>query len=49
MNLEGFGKRGMELGDDPEGIKETKNPLHEEYLSLIDDINLIESNLESKD
>ena len=22
MNLEGFGKRGMELGDDPEGIKE---------------------------
>ncbi len=35
MNLEGFGKRGMELGDDPEGIKETKNPLHEEYLSLI--------------
>ena len=35
MNLEGFSKRGMELGDDPEGIKETKNPIEEEYLSLI--------------
>lgn len=38
MSLEGFSKKGMELGNDPEGIRETKNAtdnLHTEYLNSI--------------
>ena len=35
MNLEGFSKRGMELGDDPEKISETKNGLRQRYLNAI--------------
>ena len=35
MNLEGFSKRGMELGDDPEKISETKNDLRQRYLNAI--------------
>lgn len=38
MSLEGFSKKGMELGNDPEGIRETKNAtdnLHSEYLNSI--------------
>lgn len=38
MSLEGFNKKGMELGNDPEGIRETKNAtdnLHTEYLNSI--------------
>lgn len=29
MSLEGFSKRGMELGNDPERINETKNDLRQ--------------------
>lgn len=43
MNLEGFSKRGMELGDDPEGIRETKdlrqqnanNDLRQQYIRTV--------------
>ena len=35
MSLEGFSKRGMELGNDPEKIKETKNDLAKQYLNTI--------------
>lgn len=38
MSIEGFSKRGMELGNDPEGIRETKNAtdnLHTEYLNFV--------------
>ena len=38
MSIEGFSKRGMELGNDPEGIRETKNAtdnLHTEYLNSV--------------
>lgn len=35
MSLEGFSKRGMELGNDPEGLSETKNDLRQQYLSAI--------------
>ena len=34
-NLEGFSTRGMELGDDPEGIKETNNDLNEQYMEAV--------------
>ena len=36
MSLEGFSKRGMELGTDPEGIKETKNDLIQQYIRTIE-------------
>lgn len=35
MSLEGFSKKGMELGNNPEGISETKNDLRQQYLSAI--------------
>ncbi len=35
MSLEGFSKKGMELGNNIEGINETKNNLHQQYLSAI--------------
>lgn len=35
MNLEGFSKKGMELGNNPEGLNETKNDLRQQYLSAI--------------
>lgn len=35
MSLEGFSKRGMELGNNPEDINETKNDLRQQYLSAI--------------
>ena len=35
MRLEGFSKRGMELGNDPERINETKNNLRQQYINAI--------------
>lgn len=35
MSLEGFSKRGMELGNDPERINETKNDLRQQYINAI--------------
>lgn len=35
MSLEGFSKRGMELGNNPEQINETKNDLRQQYLNAI--------------
>ena len=35
MSLEGFSKRGMELGNNPEGLSETKSDLRQQYLSAI--------------
>lgn len=35
MNLEGFSKKGMELGKNLEGTNETKNDLKEQYLNTI--------------
>ena len=35
MSLEGFSKRGMELGNSPEQINETKNDLRQQYLNAI--------------
>lgn len=35
MSLEGFSKRGMELGSNPEQIKETSNDLRQQYLNAI--------------
>ena len=35
MSLEGFSKRGMELGNNPEKISETKNDLRQQYLNAI--------------
>lgn len=35
MNLEGFSKRGMELGKDPEKINETMNDLTQQYSNAI--------------
>ena len=35
MSLEGFSKKGMELGDNPEGISETKNDLNQQYINTI--------------
>lgn len=35
MSLEGFSKRGMELGSNPEGIKETNNDARHQYLNAI--------------
>ena len=35
MSLEGFSKSGMELGNNPEDINETKNDLRQQYLSAI--------------
>lgn len=35
MSLEGFSKRGMELGNDPEHIKETKIDLKQQYLKEV--------------
>ena len=33
MSLEGFSKRGMELGNNSEGIKETNNDVRRQYLN----------------
>ena len=35
MSLEGFSKKGMELGNSPEQINETKNDLRQQYLNAI--------------
>lgn len=35
MSLEGFSKKGMELGNNPEQIYETKNDLRQQYLNAI--------------
>lgn len=35
MSLEGFSKKGMELGNNPEQINETKNDLRQQYLAAI--------------
>lgn len=35
MSLEGFSKRGMELGSNPKGIKETNNDARHQYLNAI--------------
>ena len=35
MSLEGFSKKGMELGNNPEQINETKNDLRQQYLNAI--------------
>ncbi len=35
MNLEGFSKKHMELGDNPEGIYETRNDIKKQYLDAI--------------
>lgn len=35
MSLEGFSKRGMELGNNPERINETKNDLSQQYINAI--------------
>ena len=35
MSLEGFSKNGMELGNNPEQINETKNDLRQQYLAAI--------------
>ena len=35
MSLEGFNKKGMELGDNSEGISETKNDLNQQYINTI--------------
>ncbi len=35
MSLEGFSKRGMELGNDPERINESKNDLRQQYINAI--------------
>lgn len=35
MSLEGFSKRGMELGNNPERINETKNDLRQQYINAI--------------
>ena len=35
MSLEGFSKKGMELGNSPEQINETKNDLRQQYINAI--------------
>lgn len=35
MSLEGFSKKGMELGNSPEQINEAKNDLRQQYLNAI--------------
>ncbi len=35
MSLEGFSKKGMELGNNPEGIVESRNDLKKQYLNAI--------------
>ncbi len=35
MNLEGFSKKGMELGNNHEGIKETENDVMKNYMSTV--------------
>lgn len=40
MSLEGFSKKGMELGNSPEQINETKNDLRQQYLNAIKKLTL---------
>lgn len=35
MSLEGFSKKGMELGSNPEGIKDTINNVRQDYLNAV--------------
>ena len=44
MNLEGFSKRGMELGDNPEGLRnETQNNLRKQYLDSVNRLALMKA------